>query len=152
MSRSTRIAAAAIVWLAATAALGQQSSVLPKPTDDATVERPRGPIEFGCESTGAPNGKFDSDQESSSPDSLVVSKIPTVWRGYCYGGCVPAGCCSCKSHGWCGALHECFCRCCCGSFGYAACGGPRMQANCCDGCAPPLFMCNPFARCNTCNN
>jgi hypothetical protein len=149
IGRTVRLLMTSLAWLAATAALAQQPPGPPQPTSDAAAAHAPGPIEFGCEPAGTMAGKSASDQEPGGSTYHFVSEIPA--RGYWYDGCVPAGHCSCRSRGLCGRFVDCFCRCCCGSFTYAACGGPRAAANCCDGCSPPLILPGMFDGCCGCD-
>jgi hypothetical protein len=152
MGTTNRMMATAMIWLAAVAAWGQQSTDPPQVTSDNAVEQSLVAAEGAGQPACAICGMCDSRPLTYKP----MFDPPIESRSTCYlpcdRCCGPCNHCPGTSDGWCDRLRDCFCRCCCGSFGYAAYGGPRMRANCCDGCEPPLFVGPSCEQCNYCND
>lgn len=155
IKRSTLVSTTLVAWLSAAAALaqvdcGDTDPLLPVCCDIGSCSCCAG----DCCRQPACATCFNGDcrGEVCYPPAQIAVEVAAATEVHCKRGCLPTVCFPWDSCG-CGGnrLVDCLCRLCCGSFTYAAYGGPRAAANCCDGCEPLLFVGSDCA-CDACSH
>jgi len=142
MRRSIHVCATMAIWLWTAAAPAQDLPEAPMPpASDEITPCSCCQEECCCEPGCITCCECACCEEICCPTVQMVTEEKACWDVKCKKVCVPAvrfpweegGC----RHN---RILDCLCRLCCGSCSYAAYGGPRAAANCCDGCSPPLVL------------